>query len=92
MQNTVVIDGELSLILDAPAEGSLIVPESAEAGVFMAMRQIYPVYDGPMEITPSAEEQILETTLKSLTDRIVIHPVPQNYGLIEWNGSTLTVR
>ena len=91
MQDTVVIDGDLKLLFTEQGEGSLIIPESGECGVITAMREIYPIYTGEMEITPSPETQILDTTLKSVTGNIIIHPIPQNYGLIEWNGSTLTV-
>ena len=91
MQNTVVIDGELSLLFDEIADCSLIIPESGEFGVITAMREIYPVYDGPMEITPTAETQVLDTTMRSLIDNIVINPIPSDYGKITWNGSTLTV-
>ena len=91
MQNTVVIDGELSLLFEDLADGSLIIPESGEFGVITAMREIYPVYDGPMEITPTTETQILDTTMRSLVDNIVINPIPSDYGKITWNGSTLTV-
>ena len=91
MQNTVVIDGELSLLFEDTADGSLIIPESGECGVITAMRAIYPVYDGPVEITPSEEAQTLDTTMKSLLENIVINPIPDNYGLSTWDGSTLTV-
>lgn len=91
MNNTLVIDGELSLVFEEGAEGSLIIPEAGETGIFTAIRQIYPIYDGPTEITPSGEAQVLSTTLKSLTEDIVINPIPSNYGLITWNGSCLTV-
>ena len=91
MQNTVVIDGELSLLFDEIADCSLIIPESGEFGVITAMRENYPAYDGPMEITPTDEPQTLETTMRSLIDNIVINPIPSDYGKITWNGSTLTV-
>lgn len=48
-------------------------------------------YTGDYEVYPSLETQILPTADKSLTDNIVIYPVPSNYGLITWNGSVLTV-
>lgn len=48
-------------------------------------------YEGDYEITPSSEEIVLETKNKRMTDHVRILPVPQNYGLITWNGSTLTV-
>ena len=48
-------------------------------------------YDGPLTIIPSGSRQVLETAGMKLADNIVIDPVPQGYGRIEWNGSTLTV-
>lgn len=48
-------------------------------------------YTGAYEITPSAETQVLETKNLRMTDDITINPIPSNYGLITWNGSTLTV-
>ena len=48
-------------------------------------------YDGPYEATPSSEEQTLPTANRLLAGDIVINPIPSNYGLIEWNGSELTV-
>lgn len=88
---TVVLDGELSLLVSGQADCELLIPESGESGVFMALREAYPVYDGPMEITPTRQTQVLNTTLKSLIGDIVVKPIPPEYGLITWNGSTLTV-
>lgn len=48
-------------------------------------------YEGPYEVTPSAESQTLATKNFRMTDDVVIGAIPQNYGLITWNGSTLTV-
>lgn len=48
-------------------------------------------YTGDYTITPSAEEQILATRNLRMTDNITVNPIPQNYGLITWNGSFLTV-
>lgn len=50
-----------------------------------------PEYDGPYEVTPTTEAQTLATANTAVTDNIIIHPIPPNYGLISWNGSTLTV-
>ena len=91
MHNTVVVDGELSLIFDELAEGSLEIPESGECGVFMAMREAYPTYTGPTVITPTQETQTLQTMMKTVTENIIVNPIPSNYGLITWNGSVLTV-
>ena len=39
-------------------------------------------YDGPYEFTPTAEEQRVSITRKQAAEDIIIHPIPQNYGLI----------
>ena len=48
-------------------------------------------YEGPYEITPSAEEQTVNTRMTALEQDIVIHAIPNNYGLISYNGSVITV-
>lgn len=48
-------------------------------------------YTGEYTVTPSAETQTLETNGLRMTDNITINPIPSNYGLITWNGSTITV-
>lgn len=49
------------------------------------------LYDGPYEFEPSAEEQTIQISGKKARQDIVIAPIPNNYGLITWNGATLTV-
>lgn len=48
-------------------------------------------YDGPYTVTPSQQTQTLPTMNKTLSQNVVINPIPSNYGLITWNGTTLTV-
>lgn len=48
-------------------------------------------YEGDYIVTPGAEAIVLETKNKRMTDHITVNPIPSNYGLITWNGSTLTV-
>lgn len=48
-------------------------------------------FEGAYKITPNGEIQILETKNLRMTDNVTIDPIPQNYGLITWNGSFLTV-
>lgn len=53
---------------------------------------IYPdPYEGPYRVTPGEEAQTLETAERTVMENIIIEPIPSNYGLITWNGSTLTV-
>ena len=51
----------------------------------------YPLYDGEYVFTPTQAEQTIETKGFALLENITIAPIPNNYGLITWNGSTLTV-
>lgn len=48
-------------------------------------------YDGPYEVTPTDQAQILSTADKVLEADIVIDPIPSNYGLITWNGTVINV-
>ena len=82
MGDKIVLDGELSL--NIPLDGT---PDK----VLKVAEYDLPVYDGVTEITPSQDTQILQTSNKVLTRNIVVNPIPSNYGLITWNGNTLTV-
>lgn len=66
-------------------------PESAR---FTAEQGI-PIYPSPYtrayEVTPTQETQTLPTEGLMMSHDVVINPIPSNYGLITWNGSTLTV-
>lgn len=48
-------------------------------------------YTGAYEFTPTQSTQRIEIKDLMATDDIVINPIPNNYGLIGWNGSFLTV-
>lgn len=48
-------------------------------------------YEGAYAVTPSAQAQTLSTRNLRMTDDVTIAPIPSNYGLITWDGSTLTV-
>ena len=48
-------------------------------------------YSGAYEVTPTQERQRLDTSGKVLTADIIVDAIPNCYGLITWNGSTLTV-
>ncbi len=48
-------------------------------------------YHGNYEFEPSPGYQRIETAGLTLAEDIIIDPIPSNYGLITWDGSTLTV-
>lgn len=80
--DTVVLDGDLSLLIPVDGEGGIVTK---------VIGQDLPTYTGTTEVTPTTTEQVLDTSNKVVTRNIVINPIPSNYGLITWNGSTLTV-
>lgn len=48
-------------------------------------------FNGYYEYTPTNSTQIINIGGYKATENITINPIPSNYGLITWNGSTLTV-
>lgn len=50
-----------------------------------------PKHGGPYEVTPTNSTQVIPTSGLLMTDDFKVNPIPSNYGLITWNGSTLTV-
>ena len=52
---------------------------------------LHPDYTGAVTVTPTNRTQVLSTKDTVVLDNITINPIPNNYGLITWNGSTITV-
>lgn len=48
-------------------------------------------YTGEYTFTPSNETQEIETADKTLTQNIIINPIPSNYGLVSYDGSILSI-
>lgn len=48
-------------------------------------------YRGSYRVTPGAEEQTLSTAGMTMTDNVTVEAIPNNYGLITWDGHTITV-
>jgi hypothetical protein len=68
-----------------------VTSDSYEIGVSTGILPITDIYCGAYEITPSAAPQTLETARLMMRENVVVNPIPSNYGLITWNGATLTV-
>lgn len=85
--------GELSGKLSTTQEISGKLSGAQEiSGKFTVPQYVLPAsYDGPYEVTPSGEAQILETDALYMNGDVVINPIPSNYGLITYNGSEITV-
>lgn len=50
-----------------------------------------PYFDGPYEVTPGEETQMLLMKDMRASDHVTVNPIPSNYGLITWDGSVITV-
>ena len=48
-------------------------------------------YTGEYIVTPNNETQTLLTKNLRMLDNVVVNPIPNNYGLITWNGSFLMI-
>lgn len=48
-------------------------------------------YEGPYEVTPSRETQVLNTEGLMMTASVTVNPIPRNYGLITYNGFEILV-
>lgn len=79
ISNTIKISADLSGAIGLSAD--ITIPDQT-GGV---------PYQGEYVVTPTLETQILHTAGTGMSQDVTINPIPSNYGLITWNGSTLTV-
>ena len=87
------VHGELSGTLTAPGRlsGTLTAPKGISGMLTVPNAILPPEYEGSYEVTPSAEEQTLNTDHLYMVHNITINPIPSNYGLVTYNGSIITV-
>lgn len=58
---------------------------------FRALQSIYERYEGEYTVTPQKTSQTLYTEGLIMSGNIVVNPIPNNYGLVTYNGFELTV-
>lgn len=80
-----VSESEVSISMEVSHDSQSV---EMEMGAEIVMS---PKYRGSYEFTPSEEQQIVQIDGKMAEENIVIKPIPSNYGLITWDGVTLTV-
>ena len=90
MSDLVVFEGDLDLLLAKDGDCDMLIAQGGELGIITSISD-RPAYTGSTEVTPTREMQVLYTANKSVLSDITINPIPSNYGLIAWDGSTLTV-
>lgn len=88
----VVIEGEVQLTTSICGEIDLTstICGEIEKVIFVETTPT-PHYHGETEYIPSTDYQTIATAGLIVDTDIIIDPIPSNYGLITWNGSTLTV-
>lgn len=85
--------GDLHGTLTSPGtiSGSLSSAKTIAGNLTIPSAVLPPAYEGEYEVTPAPRTQTLATDSLYMRGNITINPIPSNYGLITWNGSTLTV-
>lgn len=90
MSDTVVLDGTCTL--ESRLDGTCSLNSLLDGSAISVLKvNDYQYYTGSYEVTPTQETQTLNTANLMMSENVVINPIPSNYGLITWNGSTLTV-
>ena len=103
IQAKLIAVGNLQAILSDTAHMSGVLAETGRIGcsltgseqmtaeLTLPKGKASPPFTGAYTYTPTQETQTIPINgLKAIHD-ITIEPIPSNYGLITWNGSTITV-
>ena len=90
MSDKIIVDGDCLLqnLIDGETDLNCMIEGIAEKIVRYREADYY---TGEYTYTPSQEIQTIPIAQLTASDDITINPIPSNYGLITWNGSTLTV-
>lgn len=81
------IEDDEEILFEVGDDGSV----DFETGDPVILSSVFPDYEGGYHFTPSPETQTIETRNRVLRERIVIDPIPRNYGRITYNGQIITV-
>ena len=86
-------DLRITLHVEPESDTSLHVDEVDDMGLTLAERFDGggTPYSGRYEVTPSEFTQVLETAYRKMAANVIVNPIPSNYGLVTYNGSTITV-
>lgn len=84
------LQADMNITVQLEGDMGIVNQLDGELAVIQETGRTIP-YQGQTEVTPSSETQVLQTEGFTMLENITINPIPNNYGLITWNGSTLTV-
>ena len=86
------MNDDLILVLEDSSPIGLVIEDSSPLTLTLGDGEPeFPVYEGSTEFTPTRETQVVVTARKVVLDNITINPIPQNYGLVTYNGSVITI-
>lgn len=88
--DTIVLDGSCTLVSHLDGRCALSTQLDGNPFTVLKVREV-DYYTGAYEFTPSPETQTIEIDQLTASQNITINPIPQNYGLISWNGLGIRV-
>lgn len=89
--NTIIRNRD-TVIIESGLNQSVSIVQPLKQYVDVISNIIHPeTYADVTEVIPNKQTQVLQTSGKMLLENVIVKPIPNNYGLIMWNGSFLTV-
>lgn len=89
MNETIVLDVQIAEQYEADVSADSV--EAEADGSIIINKIVADEFEGAYEYTPSSETQTIPIAQKKAVRNITINPIPQNYGLITWNGAFLHI-
>lgn len=89
MNATIVLDVQIAEQYEADVSVDSV--EAETDGSIIINKIVADEFEGAYEYTPSSEAQTIPIAQKKAVRNITINPIPQNYGLITWNGAFLHI-
>ena len=89
--NTIIRNRD-TVIIESGLKQTVSIVQPLKQYIGVVSNIVHPEnYTGITEVIPTKQTQVLPTTGKMLLENVIVKPIPNNYGLITWNGSFLTV-
>lgn len=86
------MESELTGFLSGESElAGQLSGEAVLVGYLTVPDRIKTVYDGPYEVVPSGDFQLMPTSESYLEDDIIVHPIPYQKVSNEYGGYTVTI-
>lgn len=90
MTEPIMLDVQISEQYDVIVSGGETIGTATDSQIVINRIEA-DEYTGAYEFTPSATEQVIEIQNKKAVRDIIINPIPNNYGLVTWDGVSLTI-